>query len=54
MSVGSMIGDGSSPRVWGTLDSTPADVTGVRFIPTCVGNIMNLSERGDGVTFKYL
>ena len=29
---------GSSPRVWGTVDQSPARSPGPRFIPTCVGN----------------
>ena len=31
---------GSSPRVWGTSAVSPACVPSMRFIPTCVGNML--------------
>ena len=32
--------DGSSPRVWGTLTNAAGNGDYIRFIPTCVGNII--------------
>ena len=34
--------DGSSPRVWGTREDTILDLIGYRFIPTCVGNAVDI------------
>ena len=39
--------DGSSPRVWGTFTNVIGMGRGVRFIPTCVGNM----RRGVGETW---
>ena len=34
------VGDGSSPRAWGTFPTLRIPTRGFRFIPTCVGNIV--------------
>ena len=41
--------DGSSPRVWGTLDRQRAERLPPRFIPTCVGNIIVSGVKRTGI-----
>ena len=36
------VGGGSSPRVWGTYIILPVPHAKQRFIPTCVGNILQI------------
>ncbi len=41
---------GSSPRLWGTFDSTIGGFFNIRFIPTPVGNIEAMQHRSYGKT----